>query len=521
MKMDISKSSFIVVVLMLITNEGSCQTLQCGQSDVPTLGQPFELYCTLPGQAEYYYTVILKKTSVNFMQIPTFAVNVNATFYDTVVGPRLSAVVSVTPGVSRTVTVKFSLLECIDNGVYNWEIKIFTTEEKILSSQPQTIDIKVAPQFGSEDRNNITFSPATNLVEGDTVTFTCQGDVGNTPVGNLSWFYYLNGSTTAEDVSNKATAGAPQNSTVAGRTCSKTRLSTLTLTLTKDMHWFVVRCTVNQDQPFNAVGQGYKMTQQIAVMYKPTISSLRKVPDASQYTDGDPSLTLSCTATSNPAPEYYWTYESNNTNRTQLGVGNQLVLRNLTLNSKGVYTCVAYNLIKGVNQTTNASTEILVVERTTPAPTTTTTTPSTAGTRPATEAPSTKPSTGGESDTNTGAIIGGVVGGCAALIIIIIIIVCCIRKNKKPKEIEEPSEKPRKPDLVSSENNLRNNMALNSSFNNSFDSTDHIKQRDDGLTYIDLQFDNKPGSRRPIQLYDNNSGGTQYADINLGSLPRV
>ncbi|XP_052258649.1 tyrosine-protein phosphatase non-receptor type substrate 1-like isoform X2 [Dreissena polymorpha] len=519
--MDISKSSLIVFVLMLITNEGDAQSLSCGQSaGVPTLGLPFELNCTLSGQVTAYYGVSLKKANVSFMQIPFFESNSNATFLNDGASGRHSALVTVSPGDSRTVTVKISTLECIDNGDYNWEISFYTTETTTLR-QKQTLTLKVVPQFGSEDRNNITISPATNLVEGDTVTFTCQGDVGNTPVGNLSWFYYLNGSTTAEDVSSKATAGAPQDSTVAGRTCSKTRVSTLTLTLTKEMHWFVVRCTVNQDQPFNAVGQGYKMTQQIAVMYKPTISSLRKVPDASQYTDGDPLLTLSCTATSNPAPEYYWTYESNNTNRTQLGVGNQLMLRNLTLNSKGVYTCVAYNLIKGVNQTTNASTEILVVERTTPAPTTPTT-PSTTGTRPASGSPVTDPSTGGKNntDSNTGAIIGGVIG-CAALIIIIIIVVCCIRKNKKPKEIEEPSEKPRKPDLVSSENNLRNNMALNSSFNNSFDSTDHIKQRDDGLTYIDLQFDNKPGSRRPIQLYDNNSGGTQYADINLGSLPRV
>ena len=88
---------------------------------------------------------------------------------------------------------------------------------------------------------------------------------------------------------------------------------------------------------------------------KPTISSLVKVPDLNQYTDGDALLTLTCTATSNPAPAYYWVYESDYTNRTQIGVGNQLVLRNLTLNTTGTYTCVAYNLIKGVNQTVNAS----------------------------------------------------------------------------------------------------------------------------------------------------------------------
>lgn len=49
----------------------------------------------------------------------------------------------------------------------------------------------------------------------------------------------------------------------------------------------------------------------------------------------------------------------------------------------------------------------------------------------------------------------------------------------------------------------------------SFDSSSDTKPRnDDGLLYIDLQFENKPGSRRPIQLVDNMGGGnTPYADI--------
>ena len=51
----------------------------------------------------------------------------------------------------------------------------------------------------------------------------------------------------------------------------------------------------------------------------------------------------------------------------------------------------------------------------------------------------------------------------------------------------------------------------------SFDSTADIKQRnDDGLVYIDLQFDDKPRSRRPIQIIDN--GNPAYADI---AMPRV
>jgi len=54
----------------------------------------------------------------------------------------------------------------------------------------------------------------------------------------------------------------------------------------------------------------------------------------------------------------------------------------------------------------------------------------------------------------------------------------------------------------------------------SFDSTSDIKQRDDGLTYIDLQFDDKPRSRKPIQIFETN-GQTPYADINIGNMPTM
>lgn len=50
-------------------------------------------------------------------------------------------------------------------------------------------------------------------------------------------------------------------------------------------------------------------------------------------------------------------------------------------------------------------------------------------------------------------------------------------------------------------------------FPQSFDSTMDLKQRnEDGLLYIDLQFDDKPRSRRPIQIIDD-GGSTPYADI--------
>ena len=54
-------------------------------------------------------------------------------------------------------------------------------------------------------------------------------------------------------------------------------------------------------------------------------------------------------------------------------------------------------------------------------------------------------------------------------------------------------------------------------FLQSYDSSSDSKPKnEDALNYIDLQFDDKPRSRRPIQVVD--QGGTAYADLDL---PRV
>ncbi|XP_052804553.1 fibroblast growth factor receptor 2-like [Mya arenaria] len=72
-------------------------------------------------------------------------------------------------------------------------------------------------------------------------------------------------------------------------------------------------------------------------------------------------LILTCSAEGNPSPSYYWMYMTEGAeNGIMLGSGNQYTLNNLTLEETGIYTCVAYNEIKGVNQTVNASTQITI-----------------------------------------------------------------------------------------------------------------------------------------------------------------
>ncbi|WAR04133.1 hypothetical protein MAR_019502 [Mya arenaria] len=461
LNMDFIKFYFLTFILIIISHKGHGK-VQLGTNGAITavLGNnTYQLTCTHSGLTESQIdglSLKFVKDGVVLVAVPPLSfsggnVSVNATL-----SSRLS-VVRFTAN-NPTTTVTFQSIECGDEGTYTWEGYYY--DLTIGNTQvSQTYDIKVKVPEKSE----VSFTPNTNLAVGDNVTFTCSGDVGNNPIGVLAWFYYKEGDPSPVDKSKNAISTAPQDS----RVCSKSRSSTLELTLTKEMNNMVVRCTVQQDIR-TPDGEGHIQTN-----------------------DG------------NPLPSYYWMYMAEGAgNGTMLGSESQYTLNNLTLEGTGIYTCVAYNEIKGINQTVNASTQITINKSTTVPPTTTpqsTTTDSSNVTK--------KPggSTGnddGESASNAG-LIGGIVGGlCAVIIIAIIVVVCYIRKNKKAKEIEEPPEKPRKPDLVVNDHNLRNNMALNSSFNN---------------------FDDKPRSRRPIQLYDNPPNGqTPYADIgNMPTMPRV
>ncbi|XP_052804472.1 uncharacterized protein LOC128234335 [Mya arenaria] len=522
LNMDFIKFYFLTFILIIISHKGHGK-VQLGTNGAITavLGNnTYQLTCTHSGLTESQIdglSLKFVKDGVVLVAVPPLSfsggnVSVNATL-----SSRLS-VVRFTAN-NPTTTVTFQSIECGDEGTYTWEGYYYDlTIGNTQVSQTYDIKVKALPVLVPE-KSEVSFTPNTNLAVGDNVTFTCSGDVGNNPIGVLAWFYYKEGDPSPVDKSKNAISTAPQDS----RVCSKSRSSTLELTLTKEMNNMVVRCTVQQDIR-TPDGEGHIQTNgSLNVHFKPVILSLVRFPEQTQYTEGMAQLILTCIADGNPLPSYYWMYMAEGAgNGTMLGSESQYTLNNLTLEGTGIYTCVAYNEIKGINQTVNASTQITINKSTTVPPTTTpqsTTTDSSNVTK--------KPggSTGnddGESASNAG-LIGGIVGGlCAVIIIAIIVVVCYIRKNKKAKEIEEPPEKPRKPDLVVNDHNLRNNMALNSSFNNSFDSTSDIK-RDDGLTYIDLQFDDKPRSRRPIQLYDNPPNGqTPYADIgNMPTMPRV
>ena len=73
--------------------------------------------------------------------------------------------------------------------------------------------------------------------------------------------------------------------------------------------------------------------------------------------EGDPSVTLECTADGEPTPNIVWTkVYAHGSDSGVLGIGNQFVLET-NRNNSGKYRCTAYN---GIGTTTNYTVKIEV-----------------------------------------------------------------------------------------------------------------------------------------------------------------
>lgn len=414
--------------------------------------------------------------------------------------------------------LQFLNIVCSDKATYQWAVNYLhgSTLKYTTDILNFSLPVKVPTAFSAT--KVLTYAPnKTSIAENTEVTFTCSGDVGSEPTGVLGWYYYLNNlSTVVFNVSGSASPGNPVASD-----CSFYRTSVLKLNLTKEHNSIVVRCTIQQDKQ-DQFGDGYIQTSNIEVQYRPRINPISK-SESGPYVEGRASLSLTCTADALPDPKFYWVLPDVNGTVVPGGV---YTLTNLTLNDTGVYTCTAYNTINGQNYSVNTTTTITVDRKTTtPPPTTTTTTTSTstvAGTS-VTKPPNASALTDDSKSKTNNIIIGVVVGVGGAIIIIIIITVVLLKKRKENPKIEEPPEKPRnnRPDLVIADNkNFGPGYALNSSFNNSFDSSSDYKLRNEDAIngYDNLQFDDKPRSRKPIQLLENSGSNSMFSNV---TMPKV
>ncbi|KAJ8316310.1 hypothetical protein KUTeg_006324 [Tegillarca granosa] len=202
---------------------------------------------------------------------------------------------------------------------------------------------------------------------------------------------------------------------------------------------------------------------------------IQRDPPSSDILAGK-KVTLTCSANGHPTPTYAW-YDGNN---NKLKDGPTYEIQNAQVSDSGAYKCTASNTYPFNGLTFNQTSSALV---------------------------------------NIG---GGLpTGGLIAIIVVVVLIfvvvavvllVCLLRRNKRNRnEIDEPPEKPRnnqdlsfvnRPDIVG--NDHSNKL---SPFNNQFSNN---KERE---LYNSLQFDDRPRSRKPIQLYDPGQGQDCLLDM--------
>lgn len=115
----------------------------------------------------------------------------------------------------------------------------------------------------------VVLNLTTNIVEGDVVTFTCNGNVGSHPIGQLQWYYFLSGQSTGsllQDSLSGVNISISESEPVRGD-CSYSRTSVLELQMQRSFNNFVVRCTAQQDI-FSTEGDGYIQTPALEVLCK-------------------------------------------------------------------------------------------------------------------------------------------------------------------------------------------------------------------------------------------------------------
>ncbi|XP_053385235.1 uncharacterized protein LOC128550354 [Mercenaria mercenaria] len=360
--------------------EGSCGSRLTGvpatsisvskSADKAILGNnTFAFSCKyiIPLQAQLYAVEVQRKRKdeSNFTTVVTFQnqfSQFNVTYQDMSLESRTEGIRPTTEN-NSTAGLVFRNIECSDKAEY--KCKVYYSDGTNQSIE-NTTEIAVKAQTMFSQKGRITYFPNTNLTEGEEVVFTCEGDVGSEPVGDIAWFYYLNNDTTnAVDVTSDASSTV---SVYKENMCSYTRTSVLRLNMTEDLNNVTVRCTAQQNV-FSQTGDGYVQTNTIPVQlfYSPKIDLMAN----ETHTEGPGALTLRCTADSYPAPDYVWLLPDGSGS-----LGSYLELRNLTVGNSGLYMCIAHNFFKGENHTTNTTTYVRVEKAPTPVTEVITTTPS-------------------------------------------------------------------------------------------------------------------------------------------------
>ncbi|XP_078324803.1 cell adhesion molecule 2-like isoform X2 [Crassostrea virginica] len=527
-KMDIfQKIIYILFLWSIHLQGGDCGTVQTTASLTGTIGGPVDFTCTytLGANESVISSLIIWKAetqSAVFENIATFSPPGGdpPKFLTTESALKLrdrTDLLNVTDmgSNSYSVVMRVREVECSDENKYQCSVTFMNPSVGPVLETSETVFTAQAP---GENPYNVPVPNPSNIEENMKIDLSCTANVGKPP-GQIKWWRFREGITAP--VLMGTSSETPQ---VQAGVCDYNVTFSIQPVVTKDDDQSVWRCSVDNVllSSVSDLNKPNQETERINVYYKVGVPSITNSPNNLEYSVGS-SVTLTCTAKGNPSPDtnidkninkYEWTFKANSEdNATVLtAVGGQLTLNNLQESQTGTYTCTAFNGFNGKVFNSSASQMLQIVKTTTTSTTTPSTIPSTAG---PTGNPVTEPRLDSDGGLSGGAIAGIVIGVIVILVLIAVAVVCfCKSRQSKADSFEEPPEKP-----------IRNNQNLAyvttpDIVNNDKSSPfyQEKKQYNTDMQYADLTFDDKPRSRKPIQLYDTGLNNSPYTDVMMPSV---
>ncbi|CAG2251548.1 unnamed protein product [Mytilus edulis] len=187
--------------------------------------------------------------------------------------------------------------------------------------------------------------------EGDTVQFTCTGNIGKPP-GRFVWqlipeqgepIVYYNETTVVVDKIPDI--------------CSFRGTSNLTVEITAEYFKAKVQCF--EESQADVLGM-FVETEPLYVSYTVRHINITKQPNQPQYDHKTPTITLTCTGDGNPKPTYKWFRQENR--RNIISSTNLYIIEDVIQNNSGLYICEAYNTLEDVKYYANNSVQIEIGE---------------------------------------------------------------------------------------------------------------------------------------------------------------
>ncbi|XP_063416749.1 mucin-3B-like [Mytilus trossulus] len=195
-----------------------------------------------------------------------------------------------------------------------------------------------------------------SIIEGQNVTFTCSGNVGNPP-GTFIWEKYrMIGffPKTYEDKPTTITPGLVN--------CTNNGTSSVTIAMESEDDRSLVRCVIKQE-----FGDVFQQTSILSVLYSAREPVIITSPDQPSYIEGSDPITLTCWGAGNPIPTYTWYREANT---TILSTTSSYVINDVTVENGGTYICVIENMVDGRLFNDSSAFNIIIDSITTDADTT-------------------------------------------------------------------------------------------------------------------------------------------------------